>query len=393
MSQQTKPRTIRIAYCTQSLHHAGGMERVITTKANYLAELGYQVYIITTDQGEQRPYFPLSPQVQISDLGINYEQIDPSLRIRKYYNIARHKALHHKRLEQKLFELKCDIVISTGYEEFAFLHKIQDGSIKLRELHCSWANIVSEHRFSPRNYIRRLMAIYAEWDFIRTATHYQAIALLTQEDEGLWAGRLSRTFVIPNIIPIRSEELAQLETKRCIVVARFSHEKNVREILCIWALVADKHPDWHLDLYGGGYLHEALTQQAIELGISKSCTLHDATTEIKARYLESSILLMTSHTEGLPMALLEAQELGIPAICYSFHCGPKDVLLDGNAPSGIIVPYGDQTAFAQQLGRLMEDEALRKELGRNARANARRFHPETILPKWDALFRKLLSKN
>ena len=47
---------IRIAYCTPSLHIPGGVERVLTTKANYLAENGnYDIYILLTDgKGKQK---------------------------------------------------------------------------------------------------------------------------------------------------------------------------------------------------------------------------------------------------------------------------------------------------------------------------------------------------
>ena len=49
------PPMIRIAYCTPSLHIPGGVERVLTTKANYLAENGnYDIYILLTD-GKGKP--------------------------------------------------------------------------------------------------------------------------------------------------------------------------------------------------------------------------------------------------------------------------------------------------------------------------------------------------
>ena len=40
----------RIAYCIPALYNSGGMERILSVKANYLAERGYEIHIITTDQ-------------------------------------------------------------------------------------------------------------------------------------------------------------------------------------------------------------------------------------------------------------------------------------------------------------------------------------------------------
>ena len=58
------PPMIRIAYCTPSLHIPGGVERVLTTKANYLAENGnYDIYILLTDGKGKPPCYTLSPKV------------------------------------------------------------------------------------------------------------------------------------------------------------------------------------------------------------------------------------------------------------------------------------------------------------------------------------------
>ena len=50
---------MKIAYCTPSLYIAGGIERVLTTKMNYLADkAGYEVWVILTDGKGKNPYFP-----------------------------------------------------------------------------------------------------------------------------------------------------------------------------------------------------------------------------------------------------------------------------------------------------------------------------------------------
>ena len=96
---------MRIAYCIKSLHQAGGMERVITAKANYLAGLGYEVFILTTDQQGRAPFFALDSSIGLIDLDVNYDAVDTSSRLRKYVGLAKHKRLHRERLERKLKEL------------------------------------------------------------------------------------------------------------------------------------------------------------------------------------------------------------------------------------------------------------------------------------------------
>ena len=65
-----------IVYCTPSLYIPGGIERVLTTKANYLADVaGYTVYIILTDGQDKSPYYPLSSQIWLIQLGIEFEEL------------------------------------------------------------------------------------------------------------------------------------------------------------------------------------------------------------------------------------------------------------------------------------------------------------------------------
>ncbi len=67
---------MKIAYCTPSLYIPGGIERVLTVKANYLADvLGYDIYIILTDGKGNQPYYPLSPKIHIINLDINFEAL------------------------------------------------------------------------------------------------------------------------------------------------------------------------------------------------------------------------------------------------------------------------------------------------------------------------------
>ena len=66
---------MKIAYYLPSLYAPGGLERIVTFKANYLAEHceGYEVYIITSEQRDRQIHFALSPKVKHIDLGISFD--------------------------------------------------------------------------------------------------------------------------------------------------------------------------------------------------------------------------------------------------------------------------------------------------------------------------------
>ena len=65
---------MKIVYCCPQLFHPGGMERIISMKANYLADVyGYEVFIITEKQFGNRPFYKLSDKIKHIDLGLDYD--------------------------------------------------------------------------------------------------------------------------------------------------------------------------------------------------------------------------------------------------------------------------------------------------------------------------------
>ena len=106
-------------------------------------------------------------------------------------------------------------------------------------------------------------------------------------------------------------------------------------------------------------------------------------------YHNASILALTSRYEGLPMVLLESKAFGIPSVSFACKCGPKDVIEDGK--DGILVPEGNVQEFASALAKLMSDNALLQEMGRNALSSSKKWDFNTIMPQWLELFENILS--
>lgn len=53
---------MKIVYCLKSTFNSGGMERIVIAKANHFAQLGNEVWIVTTDQNGRNPFFTLIKQ-------------------------------------------------------------------------------------------------------------------------------------------------------------------------------------------------------------------------------------------------------------------------------------------------------------------------------------------
>ena len=213
---------MKIVYCVSGTFNSGGIERVIMTKTNYLAEVvGYEVFIITSQQRGRTNFYPFSPKIKFYDLGLDYDlDLGLNLFIRLYRKWKK-KAIHKRLLTSYLKELRPDICISTFDHSFNFLYKINDGSKKILEYHFS----KRQKLIAASNFIvkaMQYMRISCYWT--RIISHYDRFVVLTEEDKVAW-GNIPNICVIPNAIIGLPLKKAALKNKYVLSVGRISKEK------------------------------------------------------------------------------------------------------------------------------------------------------------------------
>lgn len=373
---------MKIVYCLAGTFNSGGMERVITNKANYLAGKGYEVLIITTEQKGRPSFFSLHPAIRTFDLGINYsDDINKNIFLKAVCFLwKRHK--HLSALKKGLIVESPDITISTFGTEVTFLHKIKDGSKKIVEIHFSKYFRLQYDRKGLWRWVDRLRSRQDE----KLVSHYDKFVVLTNEDKGYW-GNCANITVIPNFITSVPLVQANVENKVCLAVGRLTYQKGFDSLVKIWSIVHKRFPDWQLHIYGSGELQENLYSLIGELRLNEVVRIFSPTRNIGEVYIGSSLLLMSSHYEGLPMVLLEAFSYGLPVVSFACKCGPKDLIEDG--VNGFLVAEGDIESFADRVSIILSNDSLRKQMGQAAYQSSLNYTEDKIMSQWIHLFESL----
>lgn len=383
-----KPQTYKIVFCTPALYSAGGVERMVSCKANYFSEvLGHEVAIILTEGKERKPFFPLSERIKVINLGLDFEQLWNAPFWRKAALYIRKQRRYKQLLTAELTRLQPDITISTLRREINFLADIDDGSAKIGELHLNRKNFRMFDN-QRRNVLLRLFECWWKDNLIGHLRKLDRFVVLTENSAQEWP-ELDNVAMIPDFVPITPKTTEKSHEKRVVSIGRYSYEKGYDLLLEAWALVEKQFADWRLDIYGMGD-RSAYERLAERLGIDRSrCRLNSSVEDVSAAYQSCSIFALSSRFEGFGLVLVEAMASEVPVIAFNCPNGPTELIDDGI--NGLLVPASSVKVYAEKLAMLMRDETLRKRLGSNGREKAvQHYTIERIAAQWEQLFDELM---
>ena len=357
--------------CTLIVHSltAGGAERVISRMGNYWAAKGWEINLLTFDDGTESPFYDLDAQICHIPLGIAGYSPNPIIGF--WNNLSRIQPLR-----AAIINSKPNVVIS-------FMHRTNEVVL----LATRWLNlpvIVSERNDPARNATGRVWEQLRQW----TYPFADRIVVQTKRAGDYFSSKLQkRICVIPNpvLLPPEEKELSDklLGERSLIAMGRLVPQKGFDLLLEALAKLKDRYPEWTLTILGEGELRPQLESLRNELGLDDRVHILGRVKNPDAFLKQGDIFIMSSRFEGFPNALCEAMACGLPVISTDCPNGPREIIRDG--VDGILVPNEDVSALAVAMERLMCDEKERKRLGDRAKEVTERFGLEKVMLLWESL--------
>lgn len=187
----------------------------------------------------------------------------------------------------------------------------------------------------------------------------------------------------------RAAEGLSDDTLAVLCVASLSPIKRHRDLIDAFAALRDRLPAARLLLAGDGPRAEALRAQVDGLGLGEAVRFLGVRDDIGALLGAADVFALTSDSEGMSNAILEAQACGLPTVATRVG-GNVQLVQDGE--TGRLVPPRDPAALADAIAACA-DPAWRRAAGARARARVEREHsiPAMAL-RYDALYASLLGQ-
>lgn len=202
--------------------------------------------------------------------------------------------------------------------------------------------------------------------------------------------KITESPIIYNGIDVARFTIPHREPEQFTVinVASFQPWKNQNLLLDAFLLLHRAHPDTRLVFAGDGVQRGAVEQRAKEMGLSSNVvTFLGVSNQVPQLLSESSVFVLCSTFEGMPLSVLEAFSAGLPVVATDVG-GIHDVVKNGK--TGYLVPSNDANALASRLCELCENRALRQQISGFNRKLAPRFDIQKMAESYEALYRRRL---
>lgn len=359
---------MRILIIHRSFALVGGAERVIIDKANYLANAGYQVMLVSYEQGQHSVPYELHASIVYEDLDCRFFTLSKYSPLMRIYHFLRLRSKFRQSLRDIVVSYRADIVVmASDWQTLIDIVLDASGNIPvIAEFHNAYDYVVRNVEISGSRLKQKLTKLYY-WRTLKHLKRCARLVVLTDADADNWRRHFSNVEVIPNPVTLYPEVIDDIpkDKGRIIFVGRFNHEKRIDRLVLAFSMIADKYPEWHVDIFGEGNEKQTILDQIASLKLENRIIIHNPTKAIYDEYKRSEMLVLCSEHEAYSLVLVEAMSCGIPCVSMDCPVGPRELILDG--VTGCLARNGSVQDLAAKMEWLITHESERKEMGARAR--------------------------
>ncbi|WP_215189783.1 glycosyltransferase [Exiguobacterium sp. s6] len=379
-----------IVFVVNEYNGMGGVQRVISTLSSKFKQEGHRVEVVSINEFEdnqvvyfdknipifllhddgyraplQQSIFSLikkrSPKKILKELRRRAKKISASKRLGEYFD---------KFGEEEVIVIVAQVWGMQWFDDIKFRKNIK----LIGQSHESYLASKGTHRY------KKVMKYYKTIDCFLTLSH---------EDTSYFKSKGFRNVdYVYNPSPFREKmnPLQLWNNKRFVTTGRLIKEKGFDTVINAFHLIVHE-VDWNLVIIGDGPEREKLNHQIKSLGLSERVFLEGYSSDIESNLKQSSVVVLGSQAEGLPMSLIEGKSLGLP--CISTDCAPgiREIIFDYK--DGFIVPINDMYQMARQMKRIATNRELYLQFSETSFENSSRFAEQKIVEEWERIFKEL----
>lgn len=385
---------IIIAYFENLGNAVGGLERVICDFSNEFTRRGHHVTVVTFDETQDPPYYPIDQAVSV-------------------INLQKEKILHIsglEKVEREIYRIGGRASVRQWKFSWKQRHGVSDFAGVVKKVNpdviVSFETMTSREIIEEGIKIPLITSLQNDSEIccrglpdgeIKAIKESTAVHVLLKSFAGFitkWVDE-GKIRDIPNVIP-QFEFPVPLEKHkdhfRIINVARLNKKQKRQEILIrAFALLADKYPNWSLEFWGedtSNYKKE-LESLIHHYHLERQVFLKGSTHEINEVYRQADILGFPSKYEGFSLALGEAMSAGLPVVGFDSCNSVRGIVTNG--VDGILSADG-VPALAKALEELMQNPKKRIAMGKAAHESMKAYRAEHVWNQWENLLRTVTSK-
>lgn len=342
---------------------AGGIERVISTLANHFSDF-MEVTILVKDQAYS--HYPLSDKVKLISLetSLNLDMNNKLKRIAQAgVNLLQSKANLKKYLAENEYDLYY-LAHPMNVLEF-YLARGIDKKV-----------IITEHGgINAYNFVYKKIK---QWLYPKARNYI----VPTSSDAKAYSDLGFSVVYIPHFKSSLNYARSDLSNKVVLSIGRMTEAKRQWIMIDLWDKIVNTHhiKDWQLHLVGNGNLYEQLSNKILILGLQEYVKILPPVQDVEKYYKSASAFMLTSHSEGFGMVLLEAISFGLPCISYDCPSGPRDII--ENDVNGYLIPMDDFKTLETATINLLTIPEKINILANGAYKSSLEWNDEVILSKW-----------